>query len=38
MTLEFIGMMQPRAQSEIHPGRGAPIDPAYLRASATAHD
>jgi len=38
MTLEFIGMMQPREQSEIHPGRGAPIDAAYLRASAQAHD
>ncbi len=38
MTLEFIGMMQPREQSEIHPGRGAPIDAAYLRASAKAHD
>lgn len=38
MTLEFIGMMQPRAQSEIQPGQGAPIDAAYLRTSARAHD
>ncbi len=38
MTLEFIGMIQPRQQSEIHPPRGAAIDLGYLRASAQAHD
>jgi alkanesulfonate monooxygenase len=38
MTLEFIGMIQPREQSEIHPPRGAAIDLGYLRASAQAHD
>jgi alkanesulfonate monooxygenase len=38
MTIEFIGMIQPRHQSEIHPASGAAIDPAYLRASAEAHD
>ncbi len=36
--VEFIGMVQPRAQSEIHPPRGPAIDPGYLRASAQAHD
>jgi alkanesulfonate monooxygenase len=38
MTLEFIGMIQPRQQSEIHPASGPAIDPGYLRASARAHD
>jgi alkanesulfonate monooxygenase len=38
MTIEFIGMIQPRRQSEIHPASGAAIDPGYLRASAEAHD
>jgi alkanesulfonate monooxygenase len=38
MTLEFIGMVQPRQQSEIHPASGPAIDPGYLRASAQAHD
>ena len=36
--LEFIGMVQPRRQSEIHPASGPGIDPAYLRDSARAHD
>lgn len=36
--LEFIGMIQPRQQSEIHPASGPAIDPGYLRASAQAHD
>ena len=36
--IEFIGMIQPRAQSEIHPPSGPAIDPGYLRASAQAHD
>lgn len=38
MTLEFIGMIQPREQSEIHPARGPAIDPGYLVASARAHE
>ena len=38
MTIEFIGMIQPRQQSEIHPATGPGIDPGYLRASAQAHD
>jgi alkanesulfonate monooxygenase len=38
MTLEFIGMIQPRQQSEIHPPCGPAIDLGYLRASAQAHD
>jgi alkanesulfonate monooxygenase len=38
MTIEFIGMIQPREQSEIHPASGASIDLGYLRASAEAHD
>ena len=36
--VEFIGMVQPRQQSEIHPARGPAIDPGYLVASARAHD
>jgi alkanesulfonate monooxygenase len=36
--VEFIGMIQPRQQSEIHPPRGPAIDPGYLVASAQAHD
>lgn len=36
--IEFIGMIQPRQQSEIHPAKGAAIDPGYLVASAQAHD
>ena len=38
MSLEFIGMIQPREQSEIHPPRGPAIDPGYLVASAQAHE
>ena len=38
MALEFIGMIQPREQSEIHPASGAAIDPGYLVASAQAHE
>ena len=37
-NVEFIGMVQPREQSETHPPRGPAIDPGYLRASAQAHD
>jgi len=37
-ALEFIGMIQPRQQSEIHPASGPGIDLAYLTASAQAHD
>ena len=36
--IEFIGMIQPRQQSEIHPASGPAIDPGYLVASAQAHD
>jgi alkanesulfonate monooxygenase len=38
MSLEFIGMIQPREQSEIHPAHGPAIDPGYLVASAQAHE
>jgi len=38
MTIEFIGMIQPREQSEIHPAQGPAIDLGYLRASAQAHE
>ena len=38
MSLEFIGMIQPREQSEIHSARGPAIDPGYLVASAQAHE
>ena len=38
MTIEFIGMIQPRDQSEIRPAKGPAIDPAYVRAAAQAHD
>ncbi|MGI4976968.1 MAG: LLM class flavin-dependent oxidoreductase [Janthinobacterium lividum] len=38
MGVEFIGMIQPRQQSEIHPARGPAIDLGYLRASARAHE
>ena len=37
-AIEFIGMVQPREQSETHPAKGPAIDPGYLRASAQAHD
>jgi alkanesulfonate monooxygenase len=38
MTVEFIGMIQPRRQSEIQPATGPSIDLGYLRASAEAHE
>ncbi len=38
MGVEFIGMIQPRQQSEIHPAQGPAIDLGYLRASAKAHE
>ena len=38
MSLEFIGMIQPREQSETRPARGPAIDPGYLVASARAHE
>jgi alkanesulfonate monooxygenase len=38
MSIEFIGMIQPRQQSEIHPPRGPAIDLGYVRASAQAHE
>ncbi|MCQ4160098.1 LLM class flavin-dependent oxidoreductase [Roseomonas sp. GC11] len=37
-SLEFIGMIQPREQSEIHPPRGPAIDNGYLRESTLAHE
>jgi alkanesulfonate monooxygenase len=36
--IDFIGMVQPREQSETRPARGAAIDLGYLRQSAQAHD
>jgi alkanesulfonate monooxygenase len=39
MTPEFIGMIQPRLQSETHPpDRSVVLDKAYLRAFAQAHE
>jgi alkanesulfonate monooxygenase len=38
MTVEFIGMIQPRPQSEILPASGPAIDLGYLRAGAQAHE
>jgi alkanesulfonate monooxygenase len=38
MTIEFIGMIQPRDASETRPAHGPAIDPGYIRASAQAHD
>ena len=38
MSLEFIGMIQPREQSETKPAHGPAIDPGYLVASAQAHE
>jgi len=38
MGIEFIGMIQPRNQSEIHPPRGPAIDIGYVRALAQAHE
>jgi alkanesulfonate monooxygenase len=36
--IEFIGMVQPREQSEIHPASGRSIDLGYFRASVRAHE
>jgi alkanesulfonate monooxygenase len=38
MSIQFIGMIQSREQSEIHPPSGPTIDPAYVRAGAQAHE
>lgn len=38
MSLQFIGMVQPREQSETHPPRGPAIDLDWLRASMQAHE
>ena len=38
MTIEFIGMIQPRDMSETRPAGGPAIDPGYIRAAAQAHD
>lgn len=38
MSIEFIGMIQPRDMSETRPPRGPAIDPGYVRAAAQAHD
>lgn len=38
MSIEFIGMIQPRPQSETMPPAGPGIDPAYVRDSAIAHE
>jgi len=38
MTIEFIGMIQPRPQSEIMPPAGPGVDPKYVRDSAIAHE
>jgi alkanesulfonate monooxygenase len=38
MGLEFIGMMQPRQQSEIFPPHGPALDPGYVREAARAHE
>jgi alkanesulfonate monooxygenase len=37
-TIEFIGMIAHRAQSEIHPPQGPVVDPAYIRRFAQAHE
>lgn len=36
--VEFIGMVQPREQSEIHPPHGEAIDLGYFRKSMRVHD
>jgi alkanesulfonate monooxygenase len=39
MSLEFIGMIQPRLQSEIHPAdKSVVLDKGYLRDFARAHE
>src|SRR3978361_1983525 len=37
-SLEFIGMIQPREQSETHPAQGPASAPGYLVESARAHE
>lgn len=37
-SIEFIGMIQTRQVSEIHPAQGPAVDPAYVRAFAQAHE
>jgi alkanesulfonate monooxygenase len=38
MSIQFIGMIQTRNQSEIHPPAGPTIDPGYVRAAVQAHE
>lgn len=38
MSIEFIGMINTRPVSEIHPPTGTPIDPDYVAAFARAHE
>jgi len=38
VAIEFIGMIQPRPQSEILPPRGPAVEPAYVREAAQAHE
>ena len=38
MALQFIGMIQPRQQSETHRATGPAVDPAYLVRGARAHE
>lgn len=38
MSVEFIGMIETRRASEIHPPQGPTINPDYLRAFAQAHE
>jgi alkanesulfonate monooxygenase len=37
-SLEFIGMISHRAQSEIHPPQGPVVDPGYIQRFARAHE
>ena len=38
MPVEFIGIVHGQNVSEIHPAEGPPIDKAYVRAIASAHE
>ena len=38
MTVEFVGMIAARDQSETRPAGGPVVDPAYLRRFARAHE
>jgi alkanesulfonate monooxygenase len=38
MTVEFIGMIQPRDMSETRRPTGPAVDPGYIKAAAQAHD